>query len=267
MEVFFHSFIVPVLIVLVLSGVFAFALAFFGTKFSVDRDPRIDEVLSRLAGANCGGCGYAGCDAYACALVEGKAKIDACNPTQKGKKDEIAAILGIESSGEDTVAVVNCNGGNKCKDKFDYQGYGNCKTSELLAGGSKACIVGCMGRNTCAGECKYDAISDKGGDGHAFVDDMKCTSCGACIAACPKKIISRIPKRAKVYIACSNHCKGKDITEVCSAGCIACGLCQKACQFDAVKLVDNLPVFDYSKCTACMACVEKCPKKVILCKV
>lgn len=250
-------------IMLLLGGVFALLLSFLGNKLQVKRDERIDEVVKRLAGANCGACGYAGCDAFGKALVEGKAKISDCPSTSPESKKEILEILGLhEDLGEATVAVVRCNGGNFCRDKYEYQGYGNCATCEILAGGRKECPVGCMGMGSCTDACPHNAI-EVGDEGHALVHRNKCTSCGLCMAACPKKLIGRIPVSAYVYVACSNGCKGKDVREICTHGCIGCGMCEKVCPSGAIRLVNNLPVFDYSKCTQCRACANKCPPKVI----
>lgn len=260
---FFLTFLLPVIIMLVLALIIGLGLSYMDLKLSIARDPKVDEILKMLSGANCGGCGYPGCEAYAQALSEGKADLASCNPTTKANKNKIAKMLGIINSGVETVAVVHCSGGNNCKDKYKYQGYGDCKSAQLLADGVKACIVGCMELGTCAQNCKYNAISLKKNDGYAFINHDLCTSCGACIVECPKNLISRIPKSAKVYLACSNHCAGKEVAAICKAGCISCGKCVKSCNFDAVKLVDGIPEFDYTKCTACMACAKACPKQVI----
>lgn len=250
-------------IMLALGGIFAVILAFLGNKLKVKRDERIDEVVKRLTGANCGGCGYAGCDAFATALCEGKAKLSDCPSTPADKKEEIAELLGIsDDSGEPTVAVVKCNGGNSCKDKYEYQGYGDCRSVQLLAGGRKECPVGCMGMGSCTDACPVYA-AEVGADGYAVIDGSKCTSCGACMSACPKGLIERIPKSAKVYAACSNNCKGKDVRGICEHGCIGCTMCAKVCEGGAITMENNLPKFDYSKCTACFKCVEKCPTHVI----
>lgn len=242
--------------------IFGIILVIFSHVFNVEKDSKIAEVENLLAKSNCGGCGKAGCSAFAEALVKGEAKISDCNSTSKENKEKICELLGSGEVGEQTVAIVHCNGGNACFDKYDYQGYGDCNSCELIAGGVKACPVGCIGKKVCSSLCPYNAINVNG-DGYAVVDKEKCVSCGICILNCPKKLISRIPKSAKVYIACSNHGKGKDVKELCSHGCIGCGICAKNCPENAITLVDNLPVIDYKKCTGCLTCVAKCPVKCI----
>ena len=146
----FVKYILPALIVIVVAVLFGFLLGYLGNVLAVKKDAKVEEVRSHLCGANCGGCGYAGCDAFAEALVAGKAELSDCNPTGKEGKTAIAELLGLAGGGEETVAVVACSGGNRCSDKYEYQGYGSCTTAELLAGGSKACIAGCMGRGSCS---------------------------------------------------------------------------------------------------------------------
>lgn len=280
--------IIPALILFVLALVFAIALAYLGKRLAVKRDARIDEVRAKLSGANCGGCGYPGCDGFATALVEGKAKLSDCAATSKERKDEIATILGVTNSGEATKVVVCCRGGNDAKDKYEYMGYGDCRSMELLAGGRKQCAWGCLGMGSCVDACHDHAI-EVNLNGYSEVHQDKCISCGRCIAACPKQIIKRIPASAEYYVACSNHQKGKEVRDVCSKGCIACGLCVRVCTAEmnnaanekkaaqesidgkdnvkiesAISIVDNLAVIDYSKCVNCGKCAEKCPQKCIL---
>ncbi len=229
----------------------------------VKEDPRIKEVESCLAGANCGACGCAGCADFAKNLVEGKADLSACSVTSAANKAEISNILGIATNGDSvpTVAVVACCGGNDCSDKCSYQGYGDCISQNMLAGGRKACDVGCMGSGSCVTACPYDAI--KIVDGKAVVDAKLCKSCGLCIKTCPKKLIKRVPETALVYVACSSQCRGKEVMNACKAGCIACGKCQRECPSGAIILVNNVPVIDYSKCTNCGKCAQSCPRKCI----
>ena len=258
------QYILPALIISAIAGVLAFFLAFLGNKLAVERDARIDDVKRHLSGANCGGCGYAGCDAFAEALVKGETTLGACNATDKQGKENIAKILSLTvEESKKTVAVVHCNGGHACRDKYSYQGYGDCISAEILAGGNKSCEVGCMGLGSCSEACKYGAISVDKDRGVAKVDYEHCTSCGACLSACPKKLISRIPADAAVYVACSNFHRGKEVMNVCDKGCIGCGKCERLCPSGAIKLSNNLAVIDYDKCTKCGNCVEVCPRHCI----
>ncbi len=264
MEIFLNI-IVPILIVAVLAAIFAFCLSYLGDKFAVNRDARIDDIERNLAGANCGGCGYAGCSQFAEALFKGEADISRCNPTSPQNKANIAKILGMSASSiEETVAVVHCAGGNRAVDKYAYQGFGDCRSAQLLAGGSKACEYGCMGLCTCVHACPNSCIGICKDTGASVVDREECISCGACVAACPKKIIGRIPKSAKVYIACSNTTKGNEVMSVCNVGCIACGKCERGCPKGAITLSNNLATIDYDKCIGCMKCAADCPRHCIL---
>ncbi len=226
---------IPALILLVLAMLFAIALAYLGKKLAVSRDERIDRVRDCLSGANCGACGYAGCDGFATALVEGKAELSSCNATSKEKKEEIAEILGLTDTGEATKVVVCCHGGQDAKDKYDYVGYGDCRSMELLAGGRKQCAWGCLGTGSCVDACQHHAVTVKQ-KGYSEVSLSKCISCGKCISVCPKKIIKRIPASATYYVACSNHQKGKEVRELCTKGCIACGICVKQCEVGAITI-------------------------------
>lgn len=254
---------IPALILLVLAMLFAIALAYLGKKLAVSRDERIDRVKDCLSGANCGACGYAGCDGFATALVEGKAEFSSCNATSKEKKEEIAEILGLTDTGEATKVVVCCHGGQDAKDKYDYVGYGDCRSMELLAGGRKQCAWGCLGTGSCVDACQHHAVTVKQ-KGYSEVSLSKCISCGRCISVCPKKIIKRIPASATYYVACSNHQKGKEVRELCTKGCIACGICVKQCEVGAITIVDNLATIDYTKCINCGKCAAKCPQRCIV---
>lgn len=252
------------IILLALALIFGLLLAILGKKLAVKEDERVSQVRKNLSGANCGGCGFAGCDAFAKALVEGKADISACSATSVENKNQIGEILGISVSAEETKIIVACRGGNNAVDKYDYMGYGDCRSMELLGGGRKQCKWGCLGMGACTDACPEHAIDVREG-GFAVVDRTKCIACGKCISACPKGIIKRIPAKAKVYVACSNCLRGgKDVRAICSVGCLGCGLCAKVCPHQAVTMSNNLPVFDYDKCTGCGLCSEKCPSKCIL---
>lgn len=235
-----------------------------GKVFKVNVDEKIESILNNLAGANCGGCGCSGCSGFANKLANGGAELSDCHVTSPEKKAEIAKLLGIEIKDEEpTVAVVHCNGGiENCADKFEYKGNPTCAANASLLGGNKACSFACLGCGDCKAVCPENAIEVTGR--LAKVDPDRCISCGACISTCPKGIIDRIPSSAPVYVACSSKCRGKDVMNVCKVGCIACGICAKSCPHGAITMQDNLPVIDYSKCTGCLTCVEKCPRHIII---
>ena len=235
-----------------------------GKVFKVNVDEKITKILDNLAGANCGGCGCSGCSGFASKLAEGGASLSDCHVTSPEKKAEIAKLLGIELKDEEpTVAVVHCNGGiENCADKFEYKGNPTCAANASLYGGNKACSYACLGCGDCKSVCPENAISVEGR--LAEVDPDRCVSCGACISTCPKGIIDRIPSSAPVYVACSSKCKAKEVMSVCKVGCIGCGKCARVCPHGAITMQDNLPVFDYTKCTGCLTCVSECPRHIIV---
>ena len=115
----FMLYVFPALLIAVISGVLAFLLAYLGKKLAVKKDERIDKVKDCLAGANCGGCGYAGCAAFAEALVKGETTLDKCSATDVESKTEIAKTLGVEVGDTTrTIAVVHCMGGDACGVKY-----------------------------------------------------------------------------------------------------------------------------------------------------
>jgi len=259
---FFMTFILPVLVFLIAGALIGLGLAFLHEKFKAERDPRVDEVLKYLPGFNCGGCGSAGCDAFAGMLVKGGAKVAACNPCPSENKEKIGKILGLDvTKSRKTVAVVHCAGGKGCLDK--EQNYNDCR-SAAEAGGAKACGSACLGLSSCASVCKYHGIAVDKDTGAAVVNRAICISCGACVSACPQKIISRIPAGARVYVGCSNTLTGKEVRPVCPSGCIACGRCQKECPVQAITVFGNLAVIDYDKCGGCEKCVAVCPTKCMV---
>ncbi len=257
-----NDVLIVVGIVAALAVIFAVLIVAVSKICYVKEDEKAKAVSEHLAGANCGGCGYAGCADYAKALSEGKADLCACGATDNEAKEEIAKILGIPfSASVKTVAVVKCAGGDKCKDKYDYVGNHDCVYQNTFMGGKKLCSDGCLGEGSCVSVCVGNGI--KVVDGVAVIDKTLCESCGACIRKCPKNLIELIPSTAKVYVACSTKCRGKDVMAACSVGCIGCGLCAKNCPENAITMVNNLPVIDYEKCSGCLTCVSKCPRKCI----
>ncbi len=239
-------------------------LGFAGKQFAVEVDERETKILDVLPGANCGGCGQAGCAALAHAIVTGNAPVNGCPVGGEPVGAKVAAIMGQEISAEEPkVAFVKCAGTcTKAKDKLEYTGLSDCKMMDMTPGkGAKACAYGCLGGGTCVRVCQFDAIHII--DGIAKVDPEKCKACGKCVENCPRHLIEMKPKNKKYAVECSSKDKGPAVMKVCTAGCIGCGICQKNCPKDAIHVVDFIAHIDYDKCVSCGICANKCPKKVI----
>ena len=255
------------LAILTLSGLgllFGLSLALAAKRFSVRVDPRINEVFSHLPGANCGACGMPGCFGFAEGLVKGSCTLEGCIVTEPEQREKIANILGVEVATKiKKVAVLHCNGGNKVKDRFIYYGMQDCIAANLVQGGQKECIWGCLGFGTCEKVCPFGAISMNKETGLPEVDEKKCTACGECVEICPKGLFSLVEVNKPVYIACNSHDMGKDVMGVCSVGCTGCKKCEKACEAGEMKIIDNLAVIDYEKYVNCDKTIEVCPTHAI----
>jgi RnfABCDGE-type electron transport complex B subunit len=287
--------LIPVLTLGFLGLVFGVGLAVASKRFTVATDPRLERIHGLLPGANCGACGGAGCFGFAESLLSGKVSIDACRVSEDKVREQIAKLLGkkVEKKVK-TIATLHCNGGTKVKDRFLYEGIEDCVAANLVLGGQKECIFGCLGFDSCVKICPFGAIQ-MSAEGLPVVDKNKCKACNKCVEICPKKLFTLVPVVSNVYpvrkdtassvfsngvyVACSSHDLGKATLAVCPVGCIACRKCEQVCPADAIHVVDpstaleghpeqgrgvdNLAVIDYQKCTSCGECVKACPMKTI----
>jgi RnfABCDGE-type electron transport complex B subunit len=261
------------ILTLSLLGILAAVILYFvAQKFKVEEDPRIDDVEKMLPGANCGGCGFAGCRGLADALVS-KDDISAlfCPVGGAATMEGIATYLGkVAPKKEPTVATVRCGGVcSKRPRTNEYNGTKSCVIAASFYVGESACAYGCLGYGDCVEACAFDAIKVNPETGIAEVDPDKCTACGACVKACPKKIIElrkKWPKNRAVYVACASKDKGAVTMKACKAGCIGCGKCAKVCAFDAITVENGLAYIDSQKCKLCRKCVNECPTGAIVLK-
>lgn len=252
-----------VIVLGVLGAVFGVALSFASRVFAVEMDPKVVYILDALPGANCGACGYPGCEGLANAIAAGDAPVNSCAIGGQETANEVAEIMGVNAGNiERQVAVVHCQGNcEHAKNKYDYNGLVDCRLIADYVGGSKMCPSGCLGGGTCVAVCEFDAIHIV--DGIAHVDKEKCVACMKCIEICPKNVISLTPYKQKTEVKCNTHDTGKVVRQNCDIGCIACGLCERNCPKDAIHVVDNLATIDYDKCINCGICAAKCPTGAI----
>ena len=247
--------------------IFGLVLTFTSKIFAVPANPTRDAIREVLPSANCGACGYPGCDGCADAIASGKAPVNACPVGGAEVGAKIAAIMGMEpvSGADRKVARVICQGDcETAREKFEYTGIQDCVAAATVADGFKSCAFACLGLGTCVKACMFDAIHIDPVKRIAVVDEEKCTSCGKCVEACPKSVIEIQSASAPVALKCHNTGMGKKVMDVCKKGCIGCQKCAKSCKFEAITMVNNLPVIDLAKCQGCQVCAEVCPTHAIV---
>ncbi len=254
----------PVLLVCAVGAVAGIMLTIAAKVMYVPVDERVEALTEALPGANCGGCGFAGCSDYASSIVKDGAPLTACSVGGASCASMLASIMGMEVElSAPKVAAVMCGGyGDKTSRILEYKGVPTCKANKSMYSGHGACTHGCIGLGDCVRVCQFDAIGIV--DGVAWVDRNNCTGCGACTRACPNGIISLIPKSNLVYVACSSHDKGGVTRKNCTAGCIGCMKCVKECRFEAIQVENFKATIDPDKCKNCGMCVKVCPDSSII---
>lgn len=258
--------LIPILILFGIAIVCAIILTVSSALFGVKENEKTAAVRDCLPGANCGACGYSGCDGYAKAISEGETDNPSlCIPGGDGVAKSIAEIMGLEATDVvEQVAYVACNGSCLPSErKYVYDGPKSCVAANMYYSGDRDCTFACLGYGDCVKVCPRDAVCINPEKCVAEIDPRKCIGCGLCVKECPNGIISLIKDTSRVVVKCSSHDKGAQVRKVCSNGCIACGKCEKSCPSGAIKVENNLATIDYEKCTGCGVCHDVCPVKCI----
>jgi RnfABCDGE-type electron transport complex B subunit len=247
---------------------FGLILAYANKKMALEVNPLIHLVEDILPKGQCGACGYAGCMAYAEAVVMNPdVPPNLCTPG----KDPIAKLVGdltgkAAAPVEPRIAQVKCAGvDGKAVKNYEYAGVEDCVAANLLFGGPKACKYGCLGLGTCVKSCPFNAMTMDPA-GLPIIDPDKCTGCGKCETVCPKQVITMMPLSAHVRVNCNSKDKGPVARKACTVACISCTLCMKECPYGAIKMENNLAVVDSKICVEQCSdpkCLAKCPTKAI----
>jgi Na+-translocating ferredoxin:NAD+ oxidoreductase RNF subunit RnfB len=259
-----NEIIIAIVVLCVVALIIGIVLSIAEKVFKVEVDEKEVAVREALPGSNCGGCGYAGCDALAAAIAKGEAPVTGCPVGGMPVAQIIAGIMGEEvGEMEKKVAYVKCDGtSEKRETDYNYFGIDSCLYASKMPGSSPyACKYGCLGFGSCVKVCDHGAIRII--DKKAVVDESLCVACGKCLKACPHNLIELIPADSKYRVQCSSLARGKEVKNACTAGCIGCGMCARNCPSEAIIFENNIAKIDYSKCTKCGLCAEKCPVKII----
>lgn len=257
------SILLPVIIVTVIGLIAGLGLALAAKFMAVPVNEKESNLRNCLPGANCGACGFSGCDGYAAALAKGEAEPDKCAPGGAATAAALAEILGVEVSTEPKVAFIACQGNaDTVNSKYEYTGYKTCMAANLVHAGPLECQFGCIGYGDCMRACPFGAITLQ--NNRPVICEDICVGCGKCVSVCPKSLISVIPKSSRTRVYCSNRHKGASVVKVCKTSCIACGMCTKVCENEAITIQNNVAVINAEKCINCGKCKDACKRNAII---
>ncbi len=251
-----------------MGGLFGFLLSWAEKKLAVRKNEKEEALEAIMPGANCGGCGFAGCSAYADAVASGEAEIGLCNPGGSALAAKMGEIMGVEvaeGDGRRRVAHVFCKGDcTHSSQDYRYKGIADCNSAALLFGGANTCKSGCLHLGSCIAVCPVGAIS-KNQEGHIVVDEKKCIGCEKCAKVCPTGAMRMLHEDSEFVVDCSSHEKGAFVKKACSVGCIGCMICQKKFPESGFKVESFLSSFDQSvPHPQAQDAMEACPVKAIV---
>lgn len=258
------AIISPAAVLGVLGLLFGGLLGVASKKFAVEVDETVANLRQYLPGANCSGCGYPSCDAFAEAVVHNGVDVSGCAVISAENLVKAGKAVGqeVKVSGQKK-AVVLCQGTREnSPPRYEYEGIHSCKAAAMVSGGNKGCRYACLGNGDCISACAFGAIS-MGPGNIPVIDFEKCTGCGACSRKCPRNVIGMVPMEAKVVVLCRTQERGRTVRQACSRGCITCRLCERACPTRAINCDSGVAVVDYTKCIGCLECTKKCPSPCI----
>jgi Na+-translocating ferredoxin:NAD+ oxidoreductase subunit B len=249
----------------ILSLLFALLIAYFSKRFNTNDNPKLEEVAEALPGRNCTACGFPNCSLLAEAIIDGKAKANACILGGNDTAKKVSKILGQDVEEQEVkVAKIFCKGGRQNDDtRSDYSGIKTCEAARIVSHGLKQCLFGCLMFYDCIKICPVRAI-EVDANSLPWINKNKCVGCGLCVKICPLLLIELVPKKSEVHVLCSSQDTTKDTIKNCKVGCIACRQCEKVCKYDAIHVANNHAHVNYTKCTNCKACVAVCPRKIII---
>lgn len=255
------------IVMLALAGIMSLLLVLANVKLAVYVDPQQEEIADLLPQANCGGCGFASCAAYAKAVHGGVATIDLCTVGGPTVLEQLARVMGVDVTANYPYRpVIHCAATTTDRlQRGRYFGEPTCAAANVV-GGVQGCTYGCLGFGDCVVSCEYDAMAMV--DGLPQINYENCIGCGACVRACPRNIIEQIPFKTDkmLVVACASHDPPKRVREVCQVGCIGCSLCARV-QPELFRMEGDLAILDYdaySEESDFAQAVDKCPRESLV---
>lgn len=258
-----EEYLFPILFFLILGALAGVLLTAASKLLYVKTDETVEKITEALPGANCGGCGFSGCEGYARAVADGSAPANLCKPGGAEVTIAVSKIMGVEAAvNEREYAYVRCNGNcEACEDKFIYIGTKSCAAIEKFYNGKGNCSFGCHGMGDCAAVCDENAIQIN--NGVAVINPRLCKGCGKCVRVCPNHLITMLKESQRTVVRCSSADIGKVTKAACRNGCLGCGICVKKCPESAIVINNNHAEINGGKCTGCGICASACPVKCI----